>query len=192
MMTTPVRVTLHRGRAGWAHRIDDAKSSHNGMWRVYSGEDPDPDRGSYLHTQAQPWVQEHRAPEPVATTKRPRRRKGEPPGSRGYEPPADIPFGPDSGTLPSGSTGKLPPAPPKLAATVGGAAAPALADAAARDGATFVKGSECARAHVRHAPPSERSSDIGVPPGAIEGAPTRVLVGQAGGGVEELSARYVL
>jgi hypothetical protein len=65
--------------------------------------------------------------------------------------------------------------------TVGGADPAALADAAAGDGATFVKGSDRARAHIRQPPPKPRKAGpVEVPEGiaAAIGAPCSLLVGK--------------
>lgn len=61
---------------------------------------------------------------------------------------------------------------------VGDADAVTLKAAAEQDGATFVRGSSRARAHVRKAPPSERAAALELPEGVrgVVGAPTRVLV----------------
>lgn len=74
--------------------------------------------------------------------------------------------------------------------TVGEAKPAELQEAAAGDGATFVRASERARAHVRHAPPAEVKGEAS-PLGKV-GRPTRVMVGAASGGIEELPGHYVL
>ncbi len=76
------------------------------------------------------------------------------------------------------------------ARTVGEALPGELKEAAGEDGSTFVRASERARAHVRNAPPAEVSGAVS-PLGKV-GRPTRVLVGTASGGIDELSGHYVL